>query len=46
MKDFNYTGTCIPDIHYMMDTTSKLKNVVKLIDKGKYFTINHITLDV
>ncbi|BDU51480.1 AAA family ATPase [Haliovirga abyssi] len=40
MKEFNITGTCIPEEHYMVDTTSKLNEIIKLIEKRKYFTIN------
>ncbi|WP_461207415.1 AAA family ATPase [Clostridium sp. DL1XJH146] len=39
-KEFNVTGTCIPEMHYMVDTKNKLENVMELIRKGKYFTIN------
>ncbi|WP_461206354.1 AAA family ATPase [Clostridium sp. DL1XJH146] len=39
-KEFNVTGTCIPEMHYMVDTRNKLENVMELIRKGKYFTIN------
>ncbi|OAA88605.1 AAA-like domain-containing protein [Clostridium ljungdahlii] len=39
-KEFNVTGTCIPEMHYMVDTSNKLKKVIRLIDKGKYFIIN------
>ena len=39
-KEFNITGTCIPKMHYMVDTSNKLKKTIKLIVKGKYFTIN------
>lgn len=39
-KEFNITGTCIPKMHYMVDTSNKLKKVIRLIDKGKYFIIN------
>ncbi|MBW6411654.1 hypothetical protein [Clostridium weizhouense] len=39
-KEFNITGTCIPKMHYMVDTSDKLKKTIKVIDKGKYFTIN------
>ena len=39
-KEFNITGTCIPEMHYMVDTSKKLKDIIKLIDKGKYFIIN------
>ncbi|MBN2440602.1 MAG: AAA-like domain-containing protein [Spirochaetales bacterium] len=40
-KEFNYTGTCIPEMHYMVDTTAKLEPTIKLIAKGKYLTINY-----
>ncbi|ETR72565.1 MAG: hypothetical protein OMM_01616 [Candidatus Magnetoglobus multicellularis str. Araruama] len=40
MKEFNYTGTCIPNMHYMVDTNQKLKSIIKLINNQKYFTIN------
>ncbi len=40
MKEFNYTGTCIPEKHYMVDTSKKIDEIIKLIDDGKYFTIN------
>lgn len=39
-KEFNVTGTCIPNMHYMVDTSNKLDNTMKLINKGKYFIIN------
>ena len=39
-KEFNDTGLCIPDRHYMADTSHKLESIIRLIEKGKYFTIN------
>jgi hypothetical protein len=39
-KEFNVTGTCIPEMHYMVDISNKLDKVFKLIEKGKYFVIN------
>ncbi|MVX66540.1 AAA family ATPase [Clostridium chromiireducens] len=39
-KEFNITGTCIPNMHYMVDITSKLSDTINLINKGKYFIIN------
>jgi hypothetical protein len=39
-KEFNITGTCIPSMHYMVDTSEKLKKVIKYIDKRRYFIIN------
>ena len=39
-KEFNVTGSCNPDWHYMVDTAKRFESIEKLIDKGKYFTIN------
>ncbi len=39
-KEFNVTGTCIPTMHYMVDTSNKLNKTIKLINRGKYFIIN------
>lgn len=40
MKEFNITGTCIPHLHYIVDTGEKIGKTIELIQKGKYFTIN------
>ncbi|MDI9243211.1 AAA-like domain-containing protein [Fusibacillus kribbianus] len=37
---FNTTGICDPSEHYMVDLTQRLFEVRKLVDEGKYFTIN------
>ncbi|WP_010234596.1 AAA family ATPase [Clostridium arbusti] len=39
-KRFNVTGTCIPEKHYMIDISEKLKNIMKLIEDEEYFIIN------
>lgn len=39
-KEFNVTGTCIPEMHYMVDISNKIDLINKLIEKGKYFVIN------
>lgn len=39
-KKFNITGTCYPDRHYMADTSEKLRQILKLVEEGEYFTIN------
>ncbi|KKR03965.1 MAG: hypothetical protein UT30_C0015G0001, partial [Candidatus Uhrbacteria bacterium GW2011_GWF2_39_13] len=39
-KEFNVTGSCNPQKHYMVDIAHKFDEVMKLIEKGKYFTIN------
>lgn len=39
-KTFNTTAVCIPDQHYMVNIDKRLNEIKKLIDNGKYFTIN------
>ena len=39
-KQFNTTGTCFPEFHYMMDNSKKIEQVLSLIEGGSYFTIN------
>ncbi len=39
-REFNITGSCNPQIHYMADITSKVDEIYQLVKKGKYFTIN------
>ncbi len=40
MKVFNTTAVCIPEKHYMVDLSKRVKEIEKLVDDGKYFTIN------
>ena len=40
MKEFNTTAVCIPSKHYMVDLSEKVKEIKKLVDAGRYFTIN------
>lgn len=40
MKRFNTTAVCIPEKHYMVDITEKVEEIKKLVDDGRYFTIN------
>ena len=40
MKKFNTTAVCIPSKHYMVDLSERVKEIRKLVDDGKYFTIN------
>ncbi len=40
MKEFNVTGLCIPEKHYMCDVSAKFARCKTLIEKGKYFAIN------
>lgn len=39
-KEFNITGSCNPEWHYMVDTRKRFEAVEALIERGKYFTIN------
>ena len=39
-KRFNTTGVCIPQKHYMVDISSKIDKIEKLVDEGFYFVIN------
>ncbi len=39
-KEFNTTGSCNPEWHYMVDTEKRFKAVEEMIDSGEYFTIN------
>ena len=39
-KIFNTTGVCLPEKHYMVDLTSRLEKIKKLVDNGDYFVIN------
>ena len=39
-REFNITGSCNPEWHYMVDTAKRFALVENLIEKGKYFTIN------
>lgn len=37
MKEFNTTGLCNPNKHYMIDISDKLENIKKLVEKEKVF---------
>lgn len=39
-KYFNTEGICYPDIHYMVNLDSRTRQIEKMVDSGKYFTIN------
>ncbi len=39
-KTFNTTGLCVPKVHYMVNIDKRLEAIKKLVDEGKYFTIN------
>ena len=40
MKEFNTLGLCIPEKHYMVDVSSCVESMKKMVDLGKYFTLN------
>lgn len=39
-KCFNTEADCKPNLHYMVDITSRLAAFGSMVDEGKYFTIN------
>ncbi len=40
MKQFNTTGFCLPNRHYMVDVTERVEGIRKMIEHGDYFCIN------
>ena len=40
MKDFNTTGVCIPEKHYMVNIQGRLDEIRVMVDAGEYFCIN------
>ena len=39
MREFNVTGICLSDKHYMVNIENKINEIMGLIHRGKYFTI-------
>ena len=39
-REFNVTGICVPEMHYMVDTSEKIEAIFKMVEGMKYFTIN------
>ena len=39
-KEFNITGLCIPEKHYMIDISERINEIINMIEGEKYFTIN------
>ena len=37
---FNTAADCKPDVHYMVDVSSRLDEIKGYVDRGAYFTIN------
>jgi hypothetical protein len=40
MRQFNTTGLCVPEKHYMVDLSGRLEQIKTMVDRGDYFTIN------
>jgi len=40
MKTFHITGTCLPKENYMVDTSKKIEQIVKMVERKDYFVIN------
>ena len=40
MKEFNTTGLCVPQRHYMVDISGRVAQIRSMVDAGKYFCIN------
>ena len=40
MREFNVTGICVPEMHYMVDISEKIEEIFMLVEGRKYFTIN------
>jgi len=40
LREFNITGICVPNMHYMVDISEKVEKIFKLVEGAKYFTIN------
>ena len=39
-RSFNTTGPCFPDEHYMLPPERRLRRVMELIERDKYFTLH------
>ena len=39
-KQFNVTGVCIPEKHYMVDISNKISAILGMVERGDYFVIN------
>ena len=40
MREFNSTGLCVPERHYMVDISGRVAQVRAMVEKGDYFCIN------
>jgi hypothetical protein len=39
-KKFNDTGVCVPERHYMVDISGKIKQILEMVSQGDYFVMN------
>lgn len=39
MKRFNTAAVCLPSEHYMADLSERVREIKKMVDDEKYFTI-------
>lgn len=39
-REFNVTGLCILEKHYMVNLSGRLEQMKRMVDKGNYFVIN------
>ncbi len=39
-REFNITGLCVPEKHYMVNLDSRLEQMKKMVDKGNYFVVS------
>lgn len=40
IKKFNTTGICVPEKHFMANTSVKIQRIKKMVEEGEYFNIN------
>lgn len=40
VRTFKTTGACTPDKNYMVDLSSRLRQIKSMVDQGLYFTVN------
>ena len=40
MRRFTVTGLCVPDQDYMVDISNKVSQIMVMVERGDYFTIN------
>ncbi|NJL12976.1 MAG: AAA family ATPase [Microscillaceae bacterium] len=39
-KYFNDTGLCIPEKHFMVDISAKMAQILHMVERGEYFSLN------